>query len=121
MACLRRAWATARLLEHTHALVEGSEIIRLANSWEPFRPTTSFTGWPRLSWSPRAAPVRSRMSPRSGEPYYAGSYVRGEGGTPGGLGLLLFRALRACLLRLRPGWGAEPKWDGSPDAEGAGG
>lgn len=33
MACLCRAWATARLLEHTHALAEGSEIIRLANSW----------------------------------------------------------------------------------------
>ncbi|MFF9119009.1 hypothetical protein ACF09Y_26025 [Streptomyces massasporeus] len=33
MACLRRAWATARLLEHTHALAEDSEIIRLANSW----------------------------------------------------------------------------------------
>ncbi|MEU1542029.1 hypothetical protein ABZ461_28755 [Actinacidiphila glaucinigra] len=32
-ACLRRAWATARLLEHTHALAEDSEIIRLANSW----------------------------------------------------------------------------------------
>ncbi len=33
MACLRRAWATARLLEHTHVLAEDSEIIRLANSW----------------------------------------------------------------------------------------
>ncbi|MCU8593775.1 hypothetical protein [Streptomyces sp. A13(2022)] len=33
LACLRRAWATARLLEHTHALAEDSEIIRLANSW----------------------------------------------------------------------------------------
>lgn len=32
-ACLRRAWATARLLEHTHALAEDSEIVRLANSW----------------------------------------------------------------------------------------
>lgn len=34
LACLRRAWATARLLEHTHALAQDSEIIRLANSWE---------------------------------------------------------------------------------------
>ncbi|MBT1104342.1 MULTISPECIES: hypothetical protein [Streptomyces] len=33
LACLRRAWATARLLEHTHALAGDSEIIRLANSW----------------------------------------------------------------------------------------
>jgi hypothetical protein len=33
MACLRRAWATARLLEHTHSLAEDSEVIRLANSW----------------------------------------------------------------------------------------
>lgn len=33
LACLRRAWATARLLEHTHTLAEDSEIIRLANSW----------------------------------------------------------------------------------------
>ncbi|MFE2611607.1 hypothetical protein ACFXDI_52020 [Streptomyces mirabilis] len=32
-ACLRRAWATARLLEHTHELAGDSEIIRLANSW----------------------------------------------------------------------------------------
>ncbi|MGC0344385.1 hypothetical protein [Streptomyces sp. SLBN-8D4] len=31
-ACLRRAWATARLLEHTHDLAHVSEIIRLANS-----------------------------------------------------------------------------------------
>ncbi|MFC8176678.1 hypothetical protein [Streptomyces sp. NPDC057325] len=31
--CLRRAWATARLLEHTHELAGDSEIIRLANSW----------------------------------------------------------------------------------------
>ncbi|MDN3029742.1 hypothetical protein [Streptomyces sp. S.PB5] len=33
LACLRRAWATARLLEHTHDLAGDSEIIRLANSW----------------------------------------------------------------------------------------